>query len=125
MQFPGKLLPLIGLLACAGCGKEKTTGELIADLKSPQEIDRTKAVRLLPDRKGDSVQIVPALIEALKDKSDRVRWSAAIGLGNFGEAAKEAIPALEAAQKDHDPRVREAAGVALTRIDPKKFPSHR
>jgi len=35
---------------------------------------------------------VPALIEALKDKVNDVRWSAAIGLGNLGESAKEAIP---------------------------------
>ena len=65
---------------------------------------------------------MPALIGALKDKEGDVRWSAAIGLGYFGEQAKDAIPALQEAQKDRDPRVREAAGVALTRIDPEKFP---
>ncbi len=112
------------LIAC-GCSKEKSTDELIADVKSPQEIDRVKAVRLLPERKGDAARTVPALIEALKDKVSDVRWSAAIGLGTLGEAAKEAILALEAAQKDQDARVREAAGVALTRIDPQKFPNHR
>jgi HEAT repeat protein len=125
MQFRARLLPLLAALICAGCGKEKSTDELIADLKSPQEIDRVKAVRLLPYQKGDAARTVPALIEALKDKSDRVRWSAAIGLGNFGEAAKEAITALEAAQRDQDARVREAAGVALSRIDPQNFPPHR
>ena len=49
--------------------------------------------------------------------------SAAIGLGYFGEQAKEAIPALQAAQRDRDARVREAAGVALSRIDPARFPA--
>jgi HEAT repeat protein len=109
---------LLGLLACVGCSKEKTTPELIADLKSPHEKDRIIAVRVLPHRKGDAAQTVPALIDALKDKESDVRWSAAIGLGTFGETAKEAIPALQAAQNDRDARVREAARIAISRIDP-------
>ena len=109
------------LLACGGCGKTKSTDELIADLKSAEERDRIIAVRLLPQRKGDAAKVVPALIEALKDKEGDIRWSAAIGLGSFGEQAKDAIPALQAAQRDRDARVREAAGVALSRIDPTKF----
>ena len=123
MRVRTQFLLLLCLLACGGCGKEKSTDELIADLKAPQkEGDRIKAVRLLPQRKGDAEKIVPALIEALKDKEEDVRWSAAIGLGYFGEQAKDAIPALQAAQRDRDARVREGAGVALSRIDPEKFP---
>jgi len=114
---------LLCLLACAGCGKEKSTDELIADLKSPQERDRIIAVRLLPRRKGDAAQVVPGLIEALKDQEVDIRLSAAIGLGSFGEQARDAIPALQAAQRDRDTRVREAAGVALSRIDPTRFPT--
>ena len=102
--------------------QEKSTDELIGDLKSPQERDRIIAVRLLPQRKGDAAKVVPALIEALKDKDDDIRCDAAIGLGYFGEQAKDAIPALQAAQRDPDARVREAAGVALSRIDP-RFPN--
>jgi HEAT repeat protein len=113
------LVLLVCLLAC-GCGN-KSTDELVADLKSPQERDRIIAVRLLPQRKGDAAQVVPALIESLKDKDGDVRWSAAIGLGYFGEQGKDAIPALQAANRDRDARVREAAGVALSRIDPTKF----
>jgi len=113
---------LFCLLACGGCGR-KSTDELIADLKSPQEKDRLVAVRLLPQRKGDAAKIVPALIEALKDKESDIRWSAAIGLGSFGEQAKEAIPALlYAAHHDRDARVREAARKALSRIDPNVAP---
>jgi HEAT repeat protein len=112
---------LLFSLACAGCGK-KATSELMQDLKSPRPGDRIAAVRLLPQRKGEAADVVPALIEALKDNSDDVRWSAAIGLGYFGEKAKEAVPSLETAQHDSDARVREAAGVALCRIDPEKFP---
>ena len=111
----------LGLLAC-GCRKEKSTDELLGDLTSSQEGDRIKAVRLLPQRKGDAAQIVPAMIKALKDKAGDVRWSAAIGLGSFGEQAKEAVPALQAARRDRDARVREAARVALSRIDPSLAP---
>lgn len=111
---------LLFLLAC-GCGKKKSTDELIQDLKSDQEGDRIKAVRLLQSRKGDAAKVIPAMIESLKDTEGDVRWGAAIGLGYYGEQAKEAIPALQAAQRDKDARVREAAGVALSRIDPEHF----
>ena len=110
------------LLAC-GCGKKKSTAELIADLKAPGERERVIAVRTLPQRKGDAGQVVPALTEALKDKEGDVRWSAAIGLGYFGEQARSAVPALQAARRDRDRRVREAAAVALSRIDPARFPA--
>jgi HEAT repeat protein len=109
------------LLACTGCGSKKSTDELIADLKSPQERDRIVAVRLLQQRKGDAAQVVPALIEVLKSKEGDMRWSAAIGLGYFGEQAKDAIPALQEVQRDRDARVREAASIALSRIDPTRF----
>ena len=114
---------LVCLLACGGCGKQKSTAELIADLQSSQERERVIAVRLLPQREGEAAQVVPALIEALKDKAVDIRWSAAIGLGYFGDQAEDAIPALQAAQHDRDARVREAAGVALSRIAPQRFPA--
>src|SRR5271168_3350037 len=97
---------LLCLLACGGCSKEKSTPQLIQDLKSSRESDRISAVRLLPRRKGEAAKTVPALIEALKDKGVDVRWSAAIGLGSIGEQARDAIPALEEARKDRDTRVR-------------------
>lgn len=110
-------------LACVGCGGcgQKSTNQLIQDLKAPTERDQIIAVRLLPQRKGEATKIIPALIEALHDKSDGVRTSAAIGLGTFGKQAKDAVPALETAAHDPDVRVREAAEEALSRIDP-RFP---
>jgi vesicle coat complex subunit len=120
MRVRTRLLLLFCLPAC-GCGK-KSTDQLIADLKSPQERERLIAVRLLPQRKGDAAQIVPALIEALKDKEGDIRRSAALGLGSFADQAQDAIPALQAAQLDPDARVRESAAVALSRIDPARFP---
>ncbi len=117
------LVSLLCLLACGGCGRQKSTDQLLGDLKSTQEKDRLIAVRLLAQRKGDAARAVPALIEALKDKEKDIRLSAAIGLGYFGEQARDAIPALQAAQRDPDARIREAAGVALSRIDPARFPA--
>ena len=112
---------LLCLLAC-GCGKQKSTDELLQDLKSDNDRDRTIAVRTLPRRKGDAAKVVPGLIEALKSNDSGLRLGAAIGLGGYGEQARDAIPALqEAARRDRDRRVREAAGIALSRIDPSKF----
>ena len=115
------LVLLLCLSAC-GCGK-KATDELIGDLKSSEERDRLIAVRLLPQRKEDAARVVPALIDALKDRANDIRLSAAIGLGYFGEQARDAVPALQAAQRDRDARVREQASVALARIDPHRFPA--
>jgi HEAT repeat protein len=113
MRVGTPLILVVCILASAGCSKAKSTDELIEDMKSPEERDRIIAVRSV---KGDAAKVVPALIEALKDKQSDIRLSAAIKLGSFGEQAKDAIPALEAAQSDRDIRVREAAGTALSRI---------
>jgi HEAT repeat protein len=123
MRLRAFWIVLVCLPACGGCGRSKSTDELLQDLKSGPERDRIIAVRLLPERKGDAAKVVPALAESLKDKDSDIRWSAAIGLGYFGEKAREAIPALQAAEHDRDARVREAAGVALSRIDPAQFPA--
>ena len=113
---------LLCLLACGGCGG-KSTDELIADLKSGTEIEGVIAARTLPRGKGDAAKVVPALIEALTHKGSDVRRSSALKLGAFGEQAKDAIPALQKAEEnDGDARVREAAGIALSRIDPERFP---
>ena len=122
LHAPRSMLHVLVLLACIGCSKQKSTAELIEDLKSPQDREKITAVRLLPGHTGDAAKVIPALIEALKDKDGDVRRSSAIGLGNFGEEAKDAVPALQALQHDHDARVRESASVALSRIDPIKFP---
>jgi HEAT repeat protein len=118
----GTPLVLVCLLACSGCAREKSTDELLADLQGAQEREQLIAVRLLPQRKADAAKVIPALTEAVQNKGTDIRLSAAIGLGSFGEQAKDAIPTLQEAQKDRDARVREAAGVALSRIDPARFP---
>jgi HEAT repeat protein len=116
------LAALVCLLAAVGCGKEKSTDELVEDMKSSKESDRIAAVRTLPRRKGEAAKVVPTLIEALKDKSPEIRHDAALGLGSYHEEARDAVPALQALLKDRDRRVREAAGITLSRIDPVNFP---
>jgi HEAT repeat protein len=118
----GWVLPLC-LLACVGCGRQKSTDELIADLKSGTEIEGVVAARTLPRGKSDAEKVVLALTEALTHKGNDVRRSAALKLGEFKELAKAAIPALQKAEQDDtDARVREAASIALSRIDPQRFP---
>ena len=119
MRVQTGLVLLLCLLACGGCSKGKSTDELIADLKSGKE--GIIAARTLPG--GDAEKVVPALIEALRHRGNDIRRSAAIKLGGFREQAKDAIPALQKAEEhDGDARVREAAGIALSRIDPERFP---
>ena len=63
MRLHRWLLLSICLLTCLGCGRAKTTAELIGDLKSQQEIEKLTAVRLLPEHESDAAQVIPALIE--------------------------------------------------------------
>ena len=122
MRVQTGLVLLLCLLACGGCSKEKSTDELIADLKSGKEKEGIIAARTLPGGTGAAAKVVPALIEALRNRSNDIRRSAAIKLGAFREQAKDAIPALQKAEHDGDAKVREAAGIALSRIDPEQFP---
>jgi hypothetical protein len=66
MRAGKPLVLVLCLLASCGCSK-KSTNELIGDLKGTQPRDRLAAVRLLAQRKGDAAEVVPVLIEALKD----------------------------------------------------------
>jgi HEAT repeat protein len=110
-------LVALGLLVGAGCGTQRGTDDLIADLKSSEEGMRVRAVRQLPHYPADSAKVVPALIEALHDKDHDVRRGAALALGSFGRQARAALPALQCAQSDRDARIREAARIALARIE--------
>jgi hypothetical protein len=117
------LVLLLSLLACVGCGRGKSTDELIEGLKSGTEIEAVVAARTLPRGKDTAEKVVPALIGGLTHSSNDVRRSSALKLGEFHELAKDAIPVLQKAQEDDaDARVREAAGIALWRIDPARFP---
>ena len=62
---------------------------------------------------------MPALVGALDDAHEQVRWVAAETLGHLGAEAKEAVPALKKLLKtDEDKDVREMAALALQEIEP-------
>jgi HEAT repeat protein len=123
MRGPTGLVPLLCLLACVGCSSQKSTDELIADLKSGKEDAGVNAARTLPLGQRNAAKVIPALTEALKHQGNDIRRSSALKLGQFREQAKDAIPALQQVERDDkDPRVREAANIALSRIDPQRFP---
>jgi HEAT repeat protein len=116
-----RCLLLVGLLACGGCGKG-STAHWIAQLKATEAITRIQAIHTLQERKDESAEVIPALIEALQDENTYVRRDAARALGSFGEEARSAVPALQAALRDREPSVRQAAAKALSRIEPKLAP---
>jgi HEAT repeat protein len=63
---------------------------------------------------------VAALIDALQDELDAVRFHAAIALGDFGPGARPSVADLtHVALWDEDPAVRVEAAVALWKIDRK------
>ena len=55
----------------AAAAREKSTDELIGDLKSGKEEEGVIAARTLPMGRGDAAKVVPALIEALSHKGQR------------------------------------------------------
>lgn len=62
-------------------------------------------------------EVVPALIAAMKDRSEWVRWQAIRSLGRLGTDAAAAQPAMMAALKDIHQEVRSAAATALDDIE--------
>ncbi len=66
---------------------------------------------------------VPALMQSLKDKDSRVRYTAVKHLGRHGHEAKAAVPALAEALKDKDMAVRIGAAYALAEIGPDALPA--
>jgi CubicO group peptidase (beta-lactamase class C family) len=67
---------------------------------------------------GDLARIgkpaIPALIAALQDTSDNVRWCSAIALGKMGMQATGALDALTGALRDPNVQVRWCAAAALS-----------
>lgn len=93
---------------------------LLAAMKSDIDADvRFGAAFALVSVKADTAVVVPALIDALSDKSEFVRMTAAKCLAALGEASRPAIPHLKRALNDSNGEVRQYAETALAAI-PKK-----
>lgn len=87
---------------------------LLQVLTDPNELERRRAALDALVEHGSAG--VPALIEALEDSEEQVRWLAAQGLSRIGPVGREAVPALEVALADPDPTVRWQAARALGEI---------
>lgn len=101
--------------------------------KTPQEIERAgEAIGKLLQDTSPVVRIaaaeamcdwdnekygLPVLVEALKDKTDKVRLYAAIALGRIGEKARPALTEIRAGLKDRDNYVRRVTQAILKRLD--------
>jgi HEAT repeat protein len=95
--------------------------KLARDLKGDgEDVERaSRALRELGEVAARHSEVIPALLEALKDEDDFVRRSAAAALGRLGEIAAQradVIPALLGALRDEDPWVRASAAEALGRL---------
>jgi HEAT repeat protein len=112
-----KFLPLCLAILLCGCGEEKSTSDLIDQLRHQDAARRLEAVRELGQR-PETQEVVPALIGALKDGNSYVRRDAAVVLGKLGADARPGVTALLAAHKDRERRVRRAVAEALKQIDP-------
>jgi HEAT repeat protein len=74
---------------------------------------RLSVVRCLGEMRKTAAPAIPALAEALLDKTFRHRDGAAKSIGMIGADAEHAVPALVKALTDSDPRVRGEATAAL------------
>ncbi|MCE5280094.1 MAG: HEAT repeat domain-containing protein [Planctomycetaceae bacterium] len=80
---------------------------------------RSAAAEALGQIGSDAAAAVPALMDALKDRSQSVRASAAMALGSIGPAAAEAVPLLNAMLSETDLWSLAPAAAALGNIGPK------
>lgn len=105
-----------GLAAAAGKPKPEHDA-LPALLEALKSSDRRKRARAADElgRRG-AVSAVGPLSKLLADKDARVRASAALALGNMGDAAAAAVPLLVKALDDGHEEVEWSAAVALGRL---------
>ncbi len=84
--------------------------------------DQTSTVRLWTARalwktQKDTVAVVPALVDLLRDANAAVRVDAAWNLTEIGPAARGALGSLTEALQDPEPKVRALSALALWKID--------
>jgi HEAT repeat protein len=123
MKKPAKALIIFiiaAIIGSIGCGEKATpeVKEQIDRLSSSDPEERTSAVFELGRMRTIASAAMPDLIKALKDKDRRVRWSAAIVLGNMED--KRAVKPLIKALKDERWEVRLRAAESLGNLRYKK-----
>jgi len=91
--------------------------ELVKVLKSDPDWKLRQAAAEALGRIGlDARAAVPALIRALRDENEHVRYHAIQSLGIMGPYARDAIPALKKALRDKYSEARKAAAEALKSV---------
>lgn len=92
----------------------------LARLKDPDDTVRLRAAYALGQITPPAPQTVPALIKAVDDRAQEVRWYSADSLGRLGPAAKSGVAVLLAGVKDpaNDKPFALSATQALGRIGP-------
>jgi len=78
---------------------------------------RDNSVLALAKIAPESEAVVEALMDALNDPNENVRYSAAAWLGNLGAVARKAVPALKETLKDKHGFVRRHASEAIQKIE--------
>lgn len=118
-SYPNRLLAAMNL-AKGGAWGRPAVPALRQALDDPHPNVRLHAALALEKLEPGKHNIVPVLMEALRDKEEFIaRVQAADALAALGPAAKAAVPALRIAVRDPEPSVRFAAGEALWTIDPR------
>jgi HEAT repeat protein len=112
----------VNALVSMGADAKEAIPTLMAEIKGKKDpgIIPEFAAAVSQIDPSKTLATVPALIDALADKSNWLtRASAATVLGIYGPVAREAIPALNAALEDQHEAVRNAARKALEKVSPK------
>jgi len=85
-------------------------------LKDPAAIVRIATAHALCDW-GREKEALPALAEALKDKTDKARLYAVIALNKIGEKARPVLPQIRIALKDSDNYVQRVARTTIEQLE--------
>lgn len=97
----------------------RTLSEWIADLKAPAPQTRNAAAYEISGMGPAAAAAVPALIKALDDPEESVRFPVTVALAEIGPAAKAAVPRLKKMEEQEtNDEIAAAAKRAIRHIDP-------
>ncbi len=97
----------------------RTLSQWIADLKAPAPQTRNAAAYEISGMGPAAAAAVPALIQALDDPEESVRFPVTVALAEIGPAAKAAVPRLKKmGEEETNDEVAAAAKRAIRHIEP-------
>ncbi len=97
--------------------------EVLATLKTPDAVTRQEAAEALRTRTDESGAIATALIEALNDQEEKVRFAAARSLARFGKYSRTAMATFIQWLDAENPAQLRAALTALAGMGPEAKPA--